>query len=63
MSKYNGKNYLYIKVSRDKYEFPLIVTDSVKEMAELDHTTENSVSSSISNKRGTYYRVEVEDDV
>lgn len=57
-----GKRYLYIKVSNDKYELPLIVADSVVELAELDHKTTNNISSSISHNRGRYFRVEYIED-
>lgn len=56
------KKYLYIKVTHDIYQLPLIVADSVVEMARLDNTTTNSVSSSISHDKGRYYRVEFIED-
>lgn len=63
MDKYSKKKkYIYIKVTRDKYEFPIRITDSVVEMAKLEHTTENSISSSISHNKGTYFRIEVDED-
>ena len=56
------KKYVYMKVSRDKYELPLLVTDSVKEMARIEGKTEVNISSSISHNKGTYFRIEVEDE-
>ena len=46
------KNVLYMAVTPDKYELPLYVADSVKELAEKFNTNQNVVLSSISHKRG-----------
>lgn len=54
------KRCLYIKVTRDKYELPLFVADTAREMAEHEGNTENTIYSSIShyerNGIGTPYR-------
>lgn len=42
------KNVVYLKVSHDKYELPLAVADSVREMAEICGVPENNISSLIS---------------
>lgn len=58
---------IYMKVTNDKYQLPVAVTDTIKELAELFNTTSNVISASISRQRsgkgkGTYYRVEVDDN-
>ena len=59
------KRCLYIKVTKDKYELPLYVAETAREMAAHEMaahegTTENAVYSSIShyeaNKCNTQYR-------
>lgn len=57
---------LYMKVTNDKYQLPVAVTDTVKELAEILGTTQNVINSSLSRQKagkgtGTYYRVEVDD--
>ena len=51
---------LYLKVTKDKYELPLYVAETAREMAAHERTTENAVYSSIShyeaNKCNTQYR-------
>lgn len=42
------KNVVYLKVSHDKYELPLAVADSVREMAKICGVPENNISSLIS---------------
>lgn len=42
------KNVVYLKVSHDRYELPLAVADSVREMAEICGVPENNISSLIS---------------
>lgn len=39
---------LYMKVTKDKYELPLAVADSAKELAAMVGTKENTVNSCIS---------------
>ena len=45
------KKALYIAVTLDKYELPIAVADSPKELAELYGTTRNVVSSMISHEK------------
>ena len=57
---------LYMYVTADKYELPIYVTDTVKELAGLVGTTENSIYSAMRHAavRGggcRYVKVEVED--
>lgn len=39
---------LYLAVTADKYELPLMVTDNIQELAEKYKTTGNNIRSSIS---------------
>lgn len=61
-------DYVYIRVTQDKYELPLCVRDSIKELAEACGTTKNNIESCISHakkrKRGRsmYYKVYIGDD-
>lgn len=61
--------YLYIKVTKDKYELPLAVAGSVAELARITGANENTIRSIIcryekgQKKRSIYQRVEVEDEV
>ena len=57
---------LWIAVSRDKYELPIAVADSIEELAELCGVKVNSIRSYIcharqSGKRCKYVAIEVED--
>lgn len=53
---------LYMKVTNDKYELPVAVADTGRELAEMVGTTKNTIFSSISKGYRQYQRVEVEDD-
>lgn len=53
---------LYVKYSLDKYELPIAVADSPKELAKMVGTTANVVSSSITHKRRGYAVVETKED-
>lgn len=46
----------------DKYELPIAVAESPKELAALLGTTPGCVMSSLSHKRAGWYRIEVEED-
>lgn len=61
------KKFLYLKVSRDKYELPEAVADSVSELARLCGVNAQSVFCRIShaNQNGTwccYRRIEIEEE-
>jgi hypothetical protein len=61
------KRCLYIKVTKDKYELPLYVTGTAREMAKHEGTTESAVFSSISHYEhgkcnSQYRRVYLEGD-
>ena len=59
---------IYIEVTRDKYELPVRVADSVSELARMSGCTTNNISSAISHfqhraqKSARFYKVDVEDD-
>ena len=52
---------LYLYVTRDDYELPLIVADSAEELAQILGTTKNTVLSCISHNRKGWARVSVEE--
>lgn len=58
--------HLYIKVTNDKYELPLIVADTQRELAQKCGVIENSVIVGLrhtrNGKKGTYYDVVIEED-
>lgn len=50
--------FIYMKVSNDKYQLPIAVADTAKELAKICNTTENNIYSHISkNKKGIYKKV------
>lgn len=53
---------LYTKVTRDKYEFPLAVAESKKELAELLGQPVDSVRSAFSHGQALYHTIIIEDD-
>ena len=52
---------LYMKVTKDKYELPLAVADSQKELAELLGVKLNVVVSSFCKGYGTFKKVEIDE--
>lgn len=58
---------LYLCVTRDKYELPLAVADSLSELARMCGVTTSAVASAISHEshghyKSRYKRVIIEDD-
>ena len=53
---------LYMKVTKDKYELPIAVAESPRELAEMLGATRKTVSSCISKKLPTWKKVEIEDE-
>lgn len=53
---------VYIRVTRDKFELPVAIANSVDELARICGTTRGTVLSSISHKKGTYRRVVIDDN-
>ncbi len=57
---------IWMSVSRDKYEHPIHIADSIEELAEKCGVTVNTIRSAISHakkdeRRCKYVKVEVED--
>lgn len=58
---------LWMKVTNDKYELPLVVADSVQELADILGVSRNSIYSSMSHvkagdsKNTPYRKVEVDE--
>lgn len=48
---------LWIKTSQDKYSLPLVVCDTIEELAEECETTPGAILDSIANKEGMYEKV------
>lgn len=53
---------LYLQVTKDEYELPLIIADNAKELGRLTGHTANYVLSVISKGYKGWARIEVEDD-
>ena len=61
------KKYIYMLVTKDKYELPLIVADSISQLARKLSISPNLIHSAMSNasKKGykcMYVKVECEDE-
>lgn len=52
---------IWMKVTKDKYELPIAITDSVGELARVVGTTANCISSSICHGYRTYVKVIVDE--
>lgn len=52
-----------MQVTKDKYEFPINIADSVAELAALTGVKKESISSMICHKRQGWKKVIVEDEV
>lgn len=55
------KKYIYIRTDCTKYDLPIAIADSAKELAKMLGTTSKCVSSSISHRRKGWYKVESEE--
>lgn len=53
--EHHGSDYYWLLVTRDKYELPLYVADSVTELSQYTGKTENAIRTAIfhANKRGS----------
>ena len=54
---------LYLRKTTDKYELPIAVADSTKELAKMLGTTAGCVRSSLSKKRPGWYKIEIDTEV
>lgn len=52
------KGTIYLATSRDEYELPVAVADTVQELADMVGKPKKSVEQMISHKEGHYYRLE-----
>ena len=55
--------HVYLKTTLDKYELPVAVADTARELAEMVGTSQSVVYSSISHNYRGYYMVELEEDL
>ncbi len=60
--------YVYMEISKDKYELPVAIANSVPELARITGYSENVISSTISHAKNKQWRwskfikVEIEDE-
>ena len=62
--KIEGKKikYLYMAVTKDKYELPIAVADSVSELAEMVHVKPTTISFYLATGRPGFVKVDVGDE-
>ena len=62
--KIEGKKikYLYMAVTKDKYELPIAVADSVSELAEMVHVKPTTISFYLATGRPGFVKVDVSDE-
>lgn len=59
--------YVYMKVTRDKFELPVAIADSPKELAKMVGSTANTINSAVNkyergvHKTSKYIRVKIEE--
>lgn len=59
---------VFMKVTRDKYELPIAIADSIQELARITGSNENTIRSELSHaktkkrKRSIYQKVEIGGD-
>ena len=62
------QNLVWMEVSKDKYELPIRVADSIGELAKMCHTTQNNISSQFYHykagrqKTCRFRKVEIDDE-
>lgn len=61
------KMFVYMKVTKDKYELPIAVANTVRELAAILGISENCISSSMSHERAgksisPYKKIEIEEE-
>lgn len=61
------QKYLYMKITRDEYELPVAVADSVIELAKMLGVKPNTISRSLSRqkkheRKSCYKRIEITED-
>lgn len=62
--KIDGKEikYLYMMVTTDRYELPIVVADSIKEMSEMTGIKAGTLSVYFSLNRPGFVKVDVSDE-
>lgn len=55
------KKVLYMLVTKDEYELPLVVVDTAKELADICGVKVDSVYTLISKHKGNYRKVVIDD--
>lgn len=53
---------IYMQVSKDKYELPIAVADSVTELAEIASTTAGAISTAICKGRKGFCKVVIDEE-
>ena len=53
---------LYLRTTKDKYELPVAVAESLSELSRMTGHTKNVISSAISKKQRGWYRIEVNEN-
>lgn len=53
---------MYMKVTNDKYELPVAVAESIRELADMLHVSYNSVASALCHGRKTFKKVVIDDE-
>lgn len=61
MEKHKYSKYIYVATTFDKYELPIAVADTVKELSELTGVNKKSIANRVSDGRSHFYRVEDEE--
>ncbi len=54
--------FLIVKVTKDKYELPLLVAGSVDEMARMTRMTKHAIYKSIERKDGRFLKVYIDEE-
>lgn len=58
---------LWIKVTKDQYEFPLAVADTIEELAQICGSTKNNIASLMSHAKADgrwcqYQKIEIDEE-
>lgn len=61
LKKETDADFVYIKVTKDKYEYPLAIADSVAELSKILGIGECVIYRSIKSQNGRYKKVDLRD--
>lgn len=56
-----AKDVVYIAVTKDKYELPIAVANTVKDLSRMTNVSERVIYTYISKKLGRFYKVKLND--